>query len=447
MEPKTTRRWHLYGAGLENLGKHGRVETVDLPAEIGPREILVRYDAVGICFSDVKIVRQGNNHPRLAGRDLQRDPVVLGHEIALTIVAVGDAYADNFVIGARFVLQPDVFYGGVGVTVGYALPGGMSEYGILDEQIVEGDEGCYLLPVPDGVGHASAALVEPWACVVGAYRWRGKNGVVVRPDSGNIGAQSVAVDVGKIHYDSEWFVVGTGDDMRDDLRAGGAAWFVGAGGPMGQMHVQRALNLPAPPRRVVCTDLSDERLATLRARFAEKARARGIEFVAVGNLENSYVDFDDIVVLAPSVGAIEMAFPHLTNGGVMNLFAGIPRGTMAHLPLADMHSKNVRIVGTTGSSLADMRDALAAEARGELDTRQSVVAIGGLDAFRDGLAAASEGRFAGKVVIFPHVDLPDVVALPDLAVSLPTIFAKLEDGRVWTLAAEAELFRLRGKNR
>jgi NADPH:quinone reductase-like Zn-dependent oxidoreductase len=81
--------WPLYGKGFENLGLDGKPIEVPMPA-FGPDELLVRHDACGICFSDVKVIRAGGAHPRLFGRDLQAEPVVLGHEVALTVVGVGE---------------------------------------------------------------------------------------------------------------------------------------------------------------------------------------------------------------------------------------------------------------------------------------------------------------------------------------------------------------------
>ena len=64
------------------------------------------------------------------------------------------------------------------------------------------------------------------------------------------------VDLGRLHYDYIAFVGTSGTDLaasygeqrnRCELRSGGTTVFVGAGGPMGQMHVQRALELPEWP--------------------------------------------------------------------------------------------------------------------------------------------------------------------------------------------------------
>jgi len=58
--------WPLYGKGFENLGAGGGPirAPVKPPA---PDGLLVRIDASGMCFSDIKIIAQGPEHPRLIG--------------------------------------------------------------------------------------------------------------------------------------------------------------------------------------------------------------------------------------------------------------------------------------------------------------------------------------------------------------------------------------------
>jgi threonine dehydrogenase-like Zn-dependent dehydrogenase len=512
--PPRYRRWHLYGAGLENVGKNGEPETVETPTP-GPNEILVRHDACGICFSDIKIINLGGEHPRLVGRDLQKNPVVMGHEVTLTVVSVGENLKDRFAPGQRYIVQADVYYKGVNLAYGYALTGGMSQYGVIGPEVLEGDEGCYLLPIAEQTGDVEAALVEPWACVEAAYRWSEKrdpeakgNNLIVLGDSDRVFdsavtsrvwspdtdltffhdeerfdevtffgtptperfeaaatrlakngravllfeggplERAVKVDIGRIHYDNHAYV-GFEVNDRNELKGNGVAWFIGAAGPMGQMHVQRALSLPNPPRKLLCTDRHDTRLDALRERFAQAAQERGVELILANVRTNGTPDlkaiapdgFDDIVVMVPSIEAIEESFPYLAQGGVLNVFAGVARGTMATLDVSDIATKNVRIVGTSGSSIADMRAVRDKMEKGELDTAASLAAVGGLEAFREGLEGVKESRFPGKTVIFPHIANLPLTGLPDLKDVRPNVYQKLRDGKYWTHEAEEELLK------
>ena len=62
--PANYRLWPLYGAGLENMGREGKPIETSMPA-YGPDELLIRHDACGLCFSDIKVIAQGQNHPRI----------------------------------------------------------------------------------------------------------------------------------------------------------------------------------------------------------------------------------------------------------------------------------------------------------------------------------------------------------------------------------------------
>ncbi len=153
--------------------------------------------------------------------------------------------------------------------------------------------------------------------------------------------------------------------------------------------------------------------------------------------------FDDIVSLVPSADVTAHAAQFLANGGWLNIFAGVARGTMANMDVNRLAQNRCRVVGSTGSSLADMRETLNRVERGELATNTSLAAIGGLEAALEGLQAVKTGRFAGKTLIFPQIhDLP-LTPLAELETTLPTVYAKLKDGQFWTNEAEAELLRLK----
>jgi threonine dehydrogenase-like Zn-dependent dehydrogenase len=562
--PARMLRWHLYGAGLENLGREGRPEEVAVPS-FGPDELLVRQDACGLCFSDTKVIGLGAGHPRMTGRDLARDPVTLGHEVSCTVVGVGAHLADRFRVGDRFVIQADVFYQGKSMAYGYAISGGLAEFSVIPKAILEGDEGCYLLPIRSDTGYVESALTEPWACVVSAYAQEHRAGlkpggsmlVVVAADAAreidwaatltpeatpaslslfgtgaaaasvrsaaarmavpvaeltaldatelrdvhaagrgfddilllgsvepdvieaiapalaNHGimnfvretpvARKLRLDIGRIHYNWHHYVgTDTGDpadayreSRTSDLLAGGVAWFIGAGGPMGQMHVQRAVQHANPPRRIVATDVDGARLQSVVDRFGAMAKERGIDLVAINPKTLTPAQFDarlreladgggfsDIVSMVPVAALIEHAAAFLDEGGWFNIFAGVARGTMASIDVNPIIWSRVRFLGSSGSSLADMRETLRRVESDELSTNASLAAIGGMAAAKEGLQAVKEGWYPGKTLIFPRIRDLALTPLPELKEKYPTVYSKMQDGQFWTQEAEEELLRL-----
>jgi len=547
--PARMLAWQLTGTGLENL-KLNEVPTPDP----GPGELLCRIDAAGLCFSDIKILTLGSEHPRIAGRDLKKDPVVMGHEVALTVVGVGEGLEGPYSLGDRFVVQADIIYQGQGLAFGYALPGALEQYVVIGKEILEGDEGSYIIPVEPTTGDAEAALSEPWACVERSYRaghrptlkpggtamvvalagddysaltwgkladgpWPAKAAVAGLPDNlllpltqgvGEAGIEKVAcqncalgtgyqfddiiligdhepetveaagkalakggilcqvrstplsrkveVDVGRIHYDDTHYVGTSGNDLsqgyvsRDsDIKPGGKAWYIGAGGPMGQMHVQRASEDPNGPALALCTDVDDDRLATVPARYGDAAKATGTDLVAINPTkmdpaafeaklrELAPEGFDDIVCLAPVPALISGAMDHMGQSGVLNIFAGLARGTMATLDLSPTFLKGVRMIGTSGSAISDLEFTLRKTERCELSPNRSVAAIGGMNAAHRGLEAVKGGEFAGKIVIYPQIaDLP-LTPLGELRNVLPEVAAKLGPLDTWTKEAETAL--------
>ena len=125
---------------------------------------------------------------------------------------------------------------------------------------------------------------------------------------------------------------------------------------------------------------------------------------------------------------------------VVNLFAGVPRGTLAALDLNPFIRQRVRMVGTSGSSIAHMKTMRDLATRGDIAPNRSVAAICGIGGVAAGLAALACGSFAGKVVIFPQVPSFPLTPLERLDDVLPKVGALLADGRC-TTAAEEEFLR------
>ncbi len=166
--PPITRTWPFAGGDVRDIGVGGSfVEEPCTPP--GPDEVIARIDAVCICSSDVKVIRMGAAHPLFLERDLKAAPAVLGHEMALTVCAVGANWQDRYRPGDRLGLQPAIMVDGRRHTIGMDLPGAFGQHIRLDSRTLGGSEP-YVFPVPDEVSAATVAMLEPYSCVEAAYR-------------------------------------------------------------------------------------------------------------------------------------------------------------------------------------------------------------------------------------------------------------------------------------
>jgi len=524
------RAWPLTGAGFDSLGTNGRPVEVPVPKP-GPGEILLRVDAVGICFSDAKLIRAGADHPRLKGRDLQANPTRPGHEVSLTVAAAGADLTDQYSRGDRLTVQADVYYQGKNLAFGYWIPGGYSEYVLVGKEILEGDEGNYLIPIPPDMGYAEIALCEPWACVEASARQAAREGplsggraLIVRAEQGDWSLQSVfppdldlthldapggrvpnslsrlaefddivilgtpqpalveqclgrlsaggllclaaerplsgpvAVDVGRLHY-QRVRVLGTTsrevasayrDNNRTELKPGGLAWFIGAAGPMGQMHVQRALQLEHPPRKIIASDVSADRMAYALARWKPLVDRRRVELITLDPgaypneadylariaEETDHQGYDDIIVLAPVPELVVQAGAQAAERCVVNIFAGIPVGSEAKLSLSDIYLRGVRYIGSSGSRVDDLKTVLDKAHTGRLDANRSLGVIGGLAQAHDAVTRVARGETPAKTVLFPGVPDFPLTVLDDLRAADSDAADLLTEGSVWTREAE-----------
>jgi len=270
----------------------------------------------------------------------------------------------------------------------------------------------------------------------------------------------VQVDFGRLHYDYIAFVGNSSFDLaasygeernRCELRANGIAVFVGAGGPMGQMHVQRALELPNGPRLLIATEVNDERLQTLKEMFAPLAEKqnRTVLFFNPTNLEKSFHQFvmdatdnqgaDDVVVSVPIASLMEEADTVMKPDGMLVFFAGVPNGTMGKVNLSNVFLSNAQYTGTSGLTIHDQALVMERRMEGTLSPGRSVAAIGGLETAADAIRSVMDSRYPGKVVIFPQIHNLPLTSLKELKERLPEVAAKLGEDMMWTSAAEEAL--------
>jgi L-iditol 2-dehydrogenase len=154
MVPKTMKAAVLHAAG--DL----RVDDVPVP-EPGHDEVLVRVHACGICASDIHYFVHGR-----IGIHVVREPMILGHELAGEVVAVGRDVV-SLSEGTRVAVEPGVTCGRCRMCKSgrynlcpdvrfYATPpvqGAMSEYALIRADCAH--------PLPSSVSYERGALCEP----------------------------------------------------------------------------------------------------------------------------------------------------------------------------------------------------------------------------------------------------------------------------------------------
>jgi L-sorbose 1-phosphate reductase len=549
--PEQQFTWPLYGTGVKFLGKDGKPVERAVPEYSGD-ELLMRVDAVSMCYTDVKGITQGQNHPRLTGRNLMKDPIIPGHELSMTVVGVGKNLSDDYKVGDRYTLQPDVWVDGKNIQFCFEMYGGYRQYAKIGKEILYGDAGNYLIPITADMLYAAAAITEPWACVEAAYRseyrdhlkdggdlWiigcdksresyapdvlfersdpasiaitnlpadlkekisaicnkksipisekaleatleadasyddivvldcnadtitrvsqkLDKGGLIVM--FGRSDSSMIEIDLGRLHYDGIYYA-GT-DSLnlnkgymktapRVNLVPGGKTWVVGAGGPMGRMHLQRAIEAKNGPALIVASEVTTDRFEALKKFFYPMALEYKKELIVVNpkNEPKKYTaimqrvmdegGFDDIEIMVAIVQVITETMKYPAKAGVINLFAGLKRGvTMNVDPWLIQGPQQVRFLGHSGSALDDQKAVVKKMLTGELKPELSVAAVGGLMQVADGIQAMKDWKYSGKIVIYPHVfDFP-LTAMHEFEKKDPQIFAALGIGGTWTKEAE-----------
>jgi L-iditol 2-dehydrogenase len=157
----------LYGA------RDLRTEQIPAPGAPGPEQALLRVTSVGICGSDLHTYVDG----RIGDTSVQ-EPLILGHEFAAVVEAVGEGALDGhfqpLVPGTRVAVDPAQPCGRCEMCEQghpnlchrlhfcglYPDPGSLCEYMIMPAHT------CF--PVPDSVDNDAAALLEPLGVAIHA---------------------------------------------------------------------------------------------------------------------------------------------------------------------------------------------------------------------------------------------------------------------------------------
>jgi threonine dehydrogenase-like Zn-dependent dehydrogenase len=511
----------------------------------GPHQLLCRVEVVGLCFSDLKLLKQFSCHVRkseiVAGinKEVLREvpsyvpgeaPTVPGHETVVIVEAVGPG-VENFKPGERYLVQTDYRWlrtAGANAAFGYNFEGALQEYVLMDERVITSPQGdSMLIPVSQNISASAVALVEPWACVEDAYaskehtsvkaggqmlvvaeakeisnfkpqisnlttrygkpakmtwvsKWRGPE----LPDAGyddviyfgsdaktvealfaKVAAhgllnivlcggkfgRSVTTSVGRVHYGGIRIVGTTGSDpaesmkyipKTDEIRPGDKINIIGAAGPMGTMHVIRNICQGVQNVSIFAADVDDERISALTKIAAPLAKKNNVDYQTYNPARNEVAEsFDYTVLMAPVPDLVVAAVRTAGERGVINIFAGIPATVTAEIDLDTYIRRQLYFIGTSGSTLDDMKQVLAKVTSGRLDTNVSVAAVCGMEGATDGIRAVENRSIAGKIMVYPACHGLGLTRLEELHEKMPEAARRLSDG-MWNKAAEDTLLKI-----
>ena len=484
-------------------------------------QIVGRIEVTGLCFSDLKLLKQFSGHVRksdvLTGVDRtvlpdipsyvpNEKPVVPGHETVVRIVQVGSK-VKSVQVGDRRLVQTDYRWlktANSNAAFGYNFEGALQEYVLMDERVITSPDGeSMLLPASEGLAASAIALVEPWACVEDSYVVRerqspkpggktmtiggpgfdpatldqvpdeslddivflgadaallekaftkiAKNGLVNIVQGGATFGRPVNTPVGRVHYGNVRITGTTGSDpaagyaaipATGEIRPHDRINVVGAGGPMGSMHVIRDLCQGVPGVSVLGGDMSDERLAALAKVAAPLAQKNGVAFSTYNAKTNPPAgSFGYIALMVPVPALVEAAIQQAASRAVINIFAGIPATVWHPLSLDAYVAKQAYFIGTSGSDLNDMKIVLQKVESRALDTNLSVAAVSGLEGAVDGIRAVEKQLIPGKILVYPSCRGLGLTPLTELAGKHPEVAALLTDG-AWNVQAERKLIEL-----
>lgn len=378
-----TRAVRLYGK------KDLRLETFQLP-EIKDDEILVEIISDSVCMSTYKAAILGKEHKRVP-KDVDVNPIIVGHEFAGNIVKVGAKWKDQFKAGTKFAQQPALNYKGTMWSPGYSYMyfGGAATYNVIPQEVME--LGCLLNY--EGEAYYEASLAEPMSCIIGAFH------------------ASYHTEMGNYVH-------------KMGIVEGGRTALLAAAGPMGLGAIDYALHCDRRPGLLVVTDIDDDRLERARRIFSEEeARSCGVELIYVNTAKveapQEYLKsltggegFDDVFVFAPVKAVFQQGDDILARDGCLNFFAG-PTDTKlsAEINLYNIHYASTHVMGTTGGNTDDLIESLKLTEQGLINPAVMVTHIGGLDSVADTVLNLPKIP-GGKKLIYTHIDM-ELTAIDD----------------------------------
>ena len=319
------------------------VEERPLP-EPGPREVLVEVTSVGVCGSDVHYFEHGRIGPHVV-----RAPLVLGHESAGRVAAVGEGVTKH-AVGDRVTLEP-------GVPCGRCEQCRAGRYNLCP------DVSFFATPPVDGAFTNHVAIHEDFAFAL--------------PDA-------LSDDVGAL---MEPLSVGIWACRKAGVRAGDRVLVTGAG-PIGLLAMQVARACGAT--EVEVSDVNEHRLAMAERTGATRAFRAGDDEPSVA---------DVLIECSGHPAALRAGIEALRPAGTAVIVGMGPQDT-AEVPLALIQNRELWLTGTFRYANT-YPTAIALAATGRVDLEAIITGHFRLDETQDALRAGLEDPHSVKAMVHP----------------------------------------------
>jgi len=315
------------------LSEYSHLSIAEMPVPaVGAEEVLVRVEACGICGSDV------HGYDGSSGRRIP--PIVMGHEAAGTVAAVGAA-VHGYAVGQRVTFDSTVYCGAcefcargqinlcdnrqvIGVSCGdYRRHGAFAEYVVVPERI--------LYPLPESISFPEAAMLE----------------------AVSVGLHGVAVS---------------------EPKGGETALVIGAG-MIGLLTMQAAR--AAGCARVMIADVDETRLELARQVGGDEIlHASGAELVAEVLRRTGGKGVDLAYEAVGRNETVAAAIDATRKGGTVTLIGNIaPEVT---LPLQKVVTRQIRLQGSCASS-GEYPQAMELIAQGKMQVGPLITAVATLE--------------------------------------------------------------------
>ncbi|MCB5955310.1 zinc-binding dehydrogenase [Enterococcus sp. CWB-B31] len=390
-----------------------RLEEFELP-KINEDEILASVITDSICMSTWKLANQGADHKK-APDNLAEQPIIVGHEFCGEILEVGASWQSKYKPGEKYVVQANLQLPDRPDCPGYSYPftGGDATYIILSKDVMVQD--C-LIPY-NGETYFEGSLIEPLSCVIGAF-------------------------------EANYHLIDNSYEHKMGIKEDGTLLIMGGTGPMGLLAIDYALHGPVNPKKIVVTDVNEEKLKRAEALYPSQ---NGIEVFYVNVKDESDQTeflkktvggkFDDIFVMIPVSKVLSEASALLNPDGCLNFFAGPQDKTFsAEINFYDLHYSFTHYVGTSGGNTEDMRKAVELIEAKKVNVANVVTHILGLNAVGETTLNQPEVG-GGKKLVYTHKNFErtELSELEDLDNELAKIVA--ENQGIWSRQAEDYVLR------